>query len=467
MKSFSSVVLFILLSISFPFGILGQTIAQKVKTAFQQFEQDPQLANAISSLYIIEDNTANIIFDKNSRIGLAPASTQKTITSISAYELLGKDFRYATIFGLGVDSLGQDNVLYILPSGDPSFGSSRWQNTKAGNLLQRVIKNIGDEKISTIVVDSSNWEKENLPEGWIWQDLANYYGAGSEKLTWRENQFDIILKSGSRIGDPVHIVSTNPLKVYNYKLTSYLTSAGQGSGDNAYIFFPVNSDEGFIRGTIPVNQNRFSISGSLPSGALQFVNELKDTLSALNLFTGSKETIKNISWVNNASQKITPFYTETSPPLDSIIFWFNRKSVNLFGEALIKSIAFNKAGYASTDKGLELAKNFWQTKGINTTELNMFDGSGLSPLNRVTTHAQVEILKYARKQSWFPSFYESLPLYNGMKMKSGTITNVKGFTGYHTSSSGKIYIFSFLVNNYNGSSATLVRKMYKVLDVLK
>ncbi|MDF2383908.1 hypothetical protein JMG10_20685 [Nostoc ellipsosporum NOK] len=51
-------------------------------------------------------------------------------------------------------------------------------------------------------------------------------------------------------------------------------------------------------------------------------------------------------------------------------------------------------------------------------------------------------------------------------MKSGTINRVKGFCGYHTSG-GKTYVFSFLVNNYNGSASSLVQKMYKVLDVLK
>jgi len=54
-----------------------------------------------------------------------------------------------------------------------------------------------------------------------------------------------------------------------------------------------------------------------------------------------------------------------------------------------------------------------------------------------------------------------------MKMKTGTIRNVKGFCGYHRSADGKEYIFSFLVNNYNGSAGAVVQKMYKVLDVLK
>ena len=52
-------------------------------------------------------------------------------------------------------------------------------------------------------------------------------------------------------------------------------------------------------------------------------------------------------------------------------------------------------------------------------------------------------------------------------MKSGTISDVKAFCGYHKAKNGSEYIFSFLVNNYNGKASALVDKMYKVLDVLK
>jgi D-alanyl-D-alanine carboxypeptidase/D-alanyl-D-alanine-endopeptidase (penicillin-binding protein 4) len=52
-------------------------------------------------------------------------------------------------------------------------------------------------------------------------------------------------------------------------------------------------------------------------------------------------------------------------------------------------------------------------------------------------------------------------------MESGTIRGIKGFADYHTSKNGTEYIFSFLVNNYNGSPSALVSKMYRVLDNLK
>jgi D-alanyl-D-alanine carboxypeptidase/D-alanyl-D-alanine-endopeptidase (penicillin-binding protein 4) len=54
-----------------------------------------------------------------------------------------------------------------------------------------------------------------------------------------------------------------------------------------------------------------------------------------------------------------------------------------------------------------------------------------------------------------------------MTMKSGSITNVKGFCGYHTAKDGSSYIFSFLVNNFNGKGGEVASKMFKVLDVLK
>jgi serine-type D-Ala-D-Ala carboxypeptidase/endopeptidase (penicillin-binding protein 4) len=139
----------------------------------------------------------------------------------------------------------------------------------------------------------------------------------------------------------------------------------------------------------------------------------------------------------------------------------------LYGEALLRAIAYQKTGRGNNDSGIAVLKNFWKTKTLLPTALNLVDGSGLSPLNRITTRAQVAVLQYAKKQPWFPGFYNSLPEYNGMKIKSGTINNVKGFAGYHTSRAGVSYTISFLVNNYNGSSSTLVKKMYAVLDILK
>ena len=459
MKRFLSFAFFIL-----PFTLAAQTVSQKLQKAFQQFERDSQLKHAISSLYVIDAATGQVVFDKNAQVGLAPASTQKIITSVTAFELLGKDYRYKTELGyIGEIIAGRLNgVIVVKPGGDPTFGSWRWAGTSEEYILKKFVSSIVQKGIKnasgSVDIFKNNWTTQPFPDGWIVQDIGNYYGAGSSFLNWRENQFEVFLTSGDVIGDSVRITGYKP-RLYSQDYISEVKSAKKGSGDNAYIYQNPN----IIRGTIPISENRFVIAGSMQMPSWQFQKTLSDTLVA----AGIDLNHPGISKFNYDISNLRTLYNHYSPSLDSIIYWFLKKSINLYGEALIKTFAYEKQGFGSTDSGVAILKKFWKDKGLDEDELNIYDGSGLSPLNRVTTHAQVEILKYAKTKDWFQYFYNSLPDYNGMKMKSGTISDVKGFCGYHKAKDGKEYIFSFLVNNYNDKTSGVVNKMYKVLDVLK
>ena len=447
-----------------PFTLAAQTVSQKLQKAFQQFENDSQLKHAISSLYVIDAKTEEVVFDKNALLGLAPASTQKIITGVTAFELLGKDYRYKTELGyLGGIIAGRLNGnIVVKPGGDPTFGSWRWAGTSEEYILKKFVSSIvkkGIKNVSgSVDIFKKNWTTQPFPDGWIVQDIGNYYGAGSSFLNWRENQFEVFLTSGDVIGDSVRISGYKP-RLFSQDYISEVKSAKKGSGDNAYIYQNPN----IIRGTIPVSENRFVIAGSMQMPSWQFQKTLGDTLVAAGINLNDPGMSKFKYDISNF--KI--LYTHYSPSLDSIIYWFLKKSINLYGEALIKTFAYEKQGFGSTDSGVAIVKKFWKEKGLDDDELNIYDGSGLSPLNRVTTHAQVEVLKYAKTKNWFQYFYNSLPDYNGMKMKSGTISDVKGFCGYHKAKDGKEYIFSFLVNNYNGKTTGVVNKMYKVLDELK
>lgn len=457
-----------------------QNMTQKLQKAYQQFETDPQLNHAISSLYIIDAATGQVIFDKNSQIGLAPASTQKIITAATAFELLGKDYRYKTIFAYDNNPIDLkngrlNNRLYIDGYGDPTLGSFRFPSERSNSFLDSVAYYVKKEGIDTLAAGIfpiiSHFETNHIPDGWIWQDIGNYYGAGHWPINWKENQFDVILRSPAEAGEKVEVAKIVP-DIPEYRLISNVRSAEKGTGDNAYVYLPVAGIFAKVKGTIPREENNFSVSAAVPNPPLFFIEEVRNHLIAKGIVFREKGQVA----VNSYPEVFEPellgkvLYTHYSPSLDSIIYWFLQKSINLYGEALIKTIAYeNTQGhkYGSIGIGVDIFHAFWKPKGIDENELNMFDGSGLSPQNRVTTHAQVEVLKYARKQSWFPYFYNAMPEYNNMKMKSGTIKNVKGFCGYHKAANGKEYIFSFLVNNYNGTSSGIVSKMYKVLDVLK
>ncbi|RYY65127.1 MAG: D-alanyl-D-alanine carboxypeptidase/D-alanyl-D-alanine-endopeptidase [Chitinophagaceae bacterium] len=461
---------FVLLAVLASGTLTAQRVADRLKLAWERFEGDSQLRAGIASIYVANAQTDAVIFERNSRIGLAPASSQKVITAASAYEILGKDFRYQTkLHHEGVlrnDSLFGD--LVITGSGDPSFGSWRMAQTNADSVLTRMSKAVRAASIRWYCGWSSilkGWSEEAIPDSWIWQDIGQYYGAGAFVLNWHENQFDLYTQPGDRPGMPVDILRSDPDP--GQPVLSQASTGAKGSGDNSYLYPSIGGGETYeagmtLRGTLPPG-GVFKVSGALLDPESTFWNSFQKSLSGCGVKNFAATSVRHSS-IGQNSQLL---YVHQSPPLDSLVFWFLRKSLNLYGEAFIKTMAVRAKGIAQTKAGTDLLRDFWKERGIDPVELNIKDGSGLSPENRVTTHAQAQVLQYARKQSWFPGFYLALPEYNGMKLKSGTIGGVKAYCGYHTSKAGVTYTVSFIVNNYNGSEREIVQKMYAVLNELK
>jgi len=436
-------------------GVHAQDAGRRLATVFAGFEKDAQLAHATASLYVADAKTGKVVFDRNGQTGLAPASTLKVITAATAFALLGKEYTYKTELALSADG----KTLYLLPSGDPSFGSWRWSQTGEEGLVRKMVVALQDKDAlpASMQLITEADGGPSIPDGWIWQDVGNYYGAGAGAFNWRENRFDLHLRSGAAVGSPVSISGTKP-KLYGYALQAALRTGPKGSGDNAYIYFPLAGDSGVVRGTIPVDQERFVISGALPQPFGQFAGTLFDTLHRLGMAGAQTH------WGRTAPGKAGAYnvvFTHTSPSLEQLAVPFLKNSINLYGEALLQTMGKGQ------EHPEDAVKDFWKAKGIAPAALHMVDGSGLSPANRVTTKAMVDILLFARKADWFDAFYRGFPEYNGMRIKSGTIGGVKGFCGYHTAADGSTYAFSFIVNNYNGSASALVQKMYAVLNVLK
>jgi len=205
-----------------------------------------------------------------------------------------------------------------------------------------------------VFTDQDLWKGEVIPDGWIWQDIGSYYGAGARAVNWRENQYDLFLKSGRNIGDPVESVYTKPAFIEGLHLRVAATSAGKGSGDNAYIYLPLDEKYGTVRGTIPVNESLFSISGALPQPAKQLALTLEAAIKKMPV----EKVAGDYPLVQKNYDSLHIFYTHNSPPLDSIVYWFLKKSINLYGEALIKTMAYELTKTGATDSGVNVVKNF-------------------------------------------------------------------------------------------------------------
>jgi len=451
----------------------AQTLQSRLQTAFNRLQADSQCKYASISLTVLDAKTGEAVFTANPNMGLATASTLKTITSITAFNILGKDFQYQTQFGYS-GSISADGTLngdlIIKGAGDPTLGSWRYAGHHENDILVQLVAAIqkaGIKKINGHVVgDDSVFGTQSVPNGWIWMDVGNYYGAGTSGLCWRENQFDVKLKTGP-VNTPISVLRTVPNTPYlNYK--SELLNAPSGTGDDAYAYLPVGTKLMFLRGTYAQDQEKKSISVAVPDPAYDAAYRLTDTLKRLGLvITGDPESVLTLNASNQPIPAVSTNLTVVaSPQLSKIVYWLNQKSINLYAEQLLKTIAWKSGKQPSTDNGVEVEQNFWKARGIDPNSLNIVDGSGLSPGDRVTTMTMATILKSAKGTDWYPDFYESLPVYNNMKMKSGSILNVLTYAGYQTHN-GRELCFSIMVNNFNGSSRGIKEKMFRVLDELK
>ncbi|UOE39436.1 D-alanyl-D-alanine carboxypeptidase/D-alanyl-D-alanine endopeptidase [Chryseobacterium oryzae] len=443
--------------------VFAQNISQKLDTATKNLMNSPLAVSSNISLYVADEN-GQLIYEYNGNKGLSTASTQKIFTAAAALETLGKNYTYQTTASYsGTISSGNLNGnLFISSNGDPTLGSWRYEGFKPENFKQKfleALKKTGITKISgDLIIDDSYFDHQTIPGGWPWDDLGNYYGAGIWGINWRENQFDIN-------------ISGTDFKSFSYPLegVQWLNDLkASGNSDQSLIFTAPHSDVALINGNLPSGKIT-TVSGAVPNPPLQLGVEAIKWLKESNIeisgkvVTNSQLEIEGKSPFNISKNKVILHYE--SPTLDKIVYWFLRKSVNLYGEALIKTLGKEKKQNSSFKSGVAYLKEFWTSKGINSNMINFADGSGLSPQNYVSAKAEVQALLYAKKQPWFSSYYEGFPTQdNGMKMKSGTMRDTKSYAGYHTAKDGKKYVYSAIINNYQGSGST---ELQKILSVLK
>jgi LysM repeat protein len=111
-------------------------------------------------------------------------------------------------------------------------------------------------------------------------------------------------------------------------------------------------------------------------------------------------------------------------------------------------------------------------KPFDMSQLNILDGSGLSPDDRVTARSIVHLLDLMTRTDVWDSFYESLPeaaartggqhslrgrmggtaAALNLRAKTGTINNVSALSGYVTAADGERLAFSIVTNQIPSTS---------------
>jgi len=450
-----------------------------LKTILQQ----PEYKNASVGIDVQDLKTGQTVYEFNAEKDLIPASTMKLVTSATALELLGADYRFETPVGY-VGKIEKSKILngniVVVGGADPVLGSNYFNdyyfNDNFFDVWARKIKAAGIDRVEgDLILDGSVYDDEKIPATWVWEDIANYYGAGPNAFTVYDNLFHITFKSSRKAGKTTKIISMSP-EIKGVEIKNEVFSADNNS-DLAYVFGGPFDKKRVVRGTIPRNRRAFTIKAAVHHPEEIVASEFLKHLASAGVFISGKVRFEKVD--KNSFQTV---YIQQSPTLAEILKVLNYESVNLIAEHLLKQLAVEKNGVGNREVGIEIVKEFWQSKGFATDYLLMEDGSGLSHFNLISPHFFTSILKYmAIKSSNKDIFLSSLPgagngtlvrfskkiFGDSLHAKSGSMTRVRCYSGYLETDSGKTVVFSIMFNHFLGSHSLLVGEIEKLLIEIK
>lgn len=467
----------------FLFLSLSLSSLQAQQTPVQKFKNNKVLKHA-SIGFCVKDFSGKTISSYNAEASRTPASTLKLVTSAAALELLGSDFRYETTLE---KSKLEDNHLIIRGSGDPTLGTSCMNNDPKDFLetwIEAIVQNMDTSKVMNITIIDDLFGNEGISERWIWQDMGIQYAAPAYGISVFDNTSRVFLNTMRQDTCPI-ILGAEPEMgmIYENRLTT--NNKGQ---DNGYSRGEPLSNKRILTGDIPAKRDNFALRGDIPNPGLLLGNmiaqRLRDRGMQINeVYT----TLKDYQQQKHGGDypytiETDVFYVHQSPILAEIVREINMESNNHYTEHLIRTIGLSSpinGGQSILDNGIKRVKELWKSKGLDVSSLFMYDGCGLAPSNAVSPSFLCDLLIYMQtKSDESVAFFKSLPvagkegtvksLLRGTRLagkvhvKSGTIVNVRCYSGYYING-GKKYAFAIMVNNYNSPRSELMKAIESLL----
>ena len=426
----------------------------EVDLGIEKMMTDPVLRNANWGFVVYDPQTKKVITSYHENTPLVPASTTKLLTTDTAYDLVGENFKWKTQLEYKGE-IEEDGTLngnlYIVGSGDPSLGTRKAGAASYTEIVSdyiRAISDAGIKKIKGDIIIQTAIFKVNkspvLPENIVWVEDSNYYLPAGTTLDINPRNEKLVVPAKSPFSETERYFYVSP---YAHKM----------------VFANLFDGKNFLSTTLP--EAPFYLANLLRSSLIK--NRLPVSGQVINIKTQTKSEHRPV------------LYTYESPTLEEIVFYTNKHSDNGLAEAIMRMVGFQKYGDQSASSGKEAVIDHLTNIGFDLKGLNYIDGSGLSHSNTVTPIAQCKFLASRMNENYFKDYFESLPVAgqsgtlrhmflnsdaNGQIFaKTGTLNKVKALAGYIKTKSGKTLTFSLLVNDYAGSVAQVKEKMEVLL----
>ncbi len=453
--------------------LLGvETSAQEVRTPMEPGD----LNRSFWTLSIQDADSGEELVGIRSHHLMTPASTMKLVSTATLWSQKGGVGRIPTEIktnGSVVNGRVEGDI-YIIGHGDPSIGSRYFWNKDQDTFFKLVVQKLREKGISAIsgniiaLLPKSDFQANN-PK-WLAYDMGNAYAAGLWDLNAHDNSYSIHFTD---YGKSFYVEPEIP----DFKLSKMYERTNTRSRDSIYISPFVLPDGSYaITGAYPANVPKLLVRGAIPNPPLFIAHRLRSFLMKQGISVGGKATT-----APSMDDSGVSLYTFESPSLRELIEITLFYSHNLFAEGMLRQVAIDKSslpGHNTTQTAIQVVNDYWKSRGMDVSELEMMDGSGLSTQNRVSANflatmlgkvhradkgnGYMYLLPRAGIDGTLTIFLKNTPLQGKAYLKSGTLRNVVCYAGY-VQLDGKTYTVALMVNNFYGSASTIRKAMEQVL----
>lgn len=433
--------------------------AARIRQAVTALASAPTVTTGTVGFYLASlDAPERPLVQRNPRQSFIPASTLKTVTTGAALERLGPDF----VFETRVSWHPTTGDLVIHGSGDPTLGRGGWDGLFEAWLDG--LRALGVTEVrGRVVADESAWESQEIPDGWTWLDIGNYYAPPLTPLAFHDNEFRLWFRILGAPGQPAGLYDAEPWPD-GLRLVDELAIGEPGTGDEAYAFGAPGSARYVVRGTLAPDAGKEFIRVALPDPAMFCAQEFTRFLQTHGVpVHGAATTTRRLA----AAGVSTDFpdgetvAVHRSAPLHELLVPINHRSLNLDCECLLRTLGGGRAR-----DGLAVLRAHWTDRKLPLAGYQQTDGSGLSRTNMVTPELLARANAAVLAGTHGAHFLDSLPELGAaestlrrlpaskkgavIRAKSGTIERVKAYTGHVQNEAGRRFVFALVVNNYDG-----------------
>ena len=345
--------------------------------------------------------------------------------------------------------------------------------------LAQQLKRRGITHIQQLRVEEGYFSQPTINQTWEWGDISTYYGTSVNSLILNQNAALLTLSPQS-LGQPLQVTWLDSIAAAQWKIENNTVTSETNSSDFVEITGILGKPILQLRGQLPVNGEAITTTVAILDPNEYFLAHFQNILATEGIKVENASVSSNIDSLNEPELAAVE-----SPPLATLLVETNQNSNNLYGEALLRTLASvtqAEKTESTAEAGIQQVKATLTELGVNPESYIQADGAGLSRRNLVTPTALVKTLQAMAQTPEADIYRASLSVsgVNGtlsrrfrdtaaqgiLQGKTGTMTGISALSGYLDTPNYQPLVFSIILNQGNQPSASLRQAIDEIVLLL-